>query len=60
MFGSVSEHFANLRHKKRCNICVTGLSALFRGIEVAMYPFYYGRPNMMFGSGLDHFTNHWT
>jgi hypothetical protein len=57
MFATVSEHFANIRHIKRCNTCVTGLNALFRGIEVAMYPLYYGRPNMMFGSGLDHFGN---
>jgi hypothetical protein len=53
----VSKHFANLRHIKRCNTCVSGLNALFRGIEVAMLPFYSGRPNMMFGSGLDHFAN---
>jgi hypothetical protein len=34
MFGGVSEHFANLQHKKRCNTCVSGLNALFRGTEV--------------------------
>jgi hypothetical protein len=34
MFGSVSEHFANLRHIKRCKTCVSGLNALFRGTEV--------------------------
>jgi hypothetical protein len=57
MLATVSEHFAYLRQIKRCNTCVTSLNALFRGIEVAMYPFYYGRPNMMFGSGLHHFAN---
>jgi hypothetical protein len=31
MFGGVSEHFANLQHKKRCNTCVSGPTALFRG-----------------------------
>jgi hypothetical protein len=39
MFGSVSEHFANLRHIKRCNSCVLGMNALFRGNEVVMHPF---------------------
>jgi hypothetical protein len=34
MFGSVSEHFANLRHIKRCITCVSDLNALFRGTEV--------------------------
>jgi hypothetical protein len=40
MFGSVSEHFANLRHI--CNSNVSGMNALFRGIDVAMHPFYSG------------------
>jgi hypothetical protein len=35
MFGGVSKHFTNLQHKKRCNTCVSGLNALFRGIEDA-------------------------
>jgi hypothetical protein len=34
MFGSFSEHFANLRHIKICKICVSGLNALFLGTEV--------------------------
>jgi hypothetical protein len=34
MFGSVSEHFANLWHIKRCKTCVSGLDALFWGTEV--------------------------
>jgi hypothetical protein len=50
MFGSVSEHFANFQHIQRCNTCVSGLNALFWGSEVAMHPFYSGRPKMMFGS----------
>jgi hypothetical protein len=57
MFGSVSEHFANLPHVKRCKIGVSGLYALFRGTEVAKHPFYYIGPEMMFGSDLDHFPN---
>jgi hypothetical protein len=57
MFGSLSELFANLRHIKRCNSCVSGLNALFRGIEVAMHPFYSGWPKIMFGGVLDHFAN---
>jgi hypothetical protein len=35
MFGSVSEHFANLRHIKRCHTYVSGRNALFQGTEVA-------------------------
>jgi hypothetical protein len=29
MFGSVSDHFANLRHVKTCKTCGLGLNALF-------------------------------
>jgi hypothetical protein len=54
---SVSKHFANLRHIKRCNTFVSILNALFQGIKVAVLLFYSGRPNMMFGSGLDHFAS---
>ena len=57
MFGSVSEHFANLRHVKRCKTCVLGLNALFRGTEVATHPFYSIGTKMMFGSVSDHFAN---
>jgi hypothetical protein len=57
MFESVLEHFHNLRHIKRCHSCVSGLNALFRGIEVAMHPFYYGWPKMMFRSVSEHFAN---
>jgi hypothetical protein len=57
MFGSVSQNFANLRHIRRCNSCVSGLNALFWGFEVAMHPFYYIRPKMMFGSVPEYFTH---
>jgi acid stress-induced BolA-like protein IbaG/YrbA len=57
MFGSVSEHFANLRYVKRCKTCVSGVNALFQGTEVAKYPFYSIRPKMMFGSDSEHFAN---
>ena len=35
MFGSVLEHYANIRHIKRGKACVSGLNALFQGTEVA-------------------------
>jgi hypothetical protein len=57
MFGSVSEHFANLRHVKRCKTCVSGLNALFRGNEVVKHSFYFIGTKMMFGSVTEHFTN---
>jgi acid stress-induced BolA-like protein IbaG/YrbA len=57
MFGSVSDHFTNLRQVKRCKTCVSGLNALFRGTEVVKHPFYSIGPKMMFGSVADHFTN---
>jgi hypothetical protein len=56
IFGSVSKHFAILRHVKRCKTCVLGLNALFRGTDVAKHPFYYIRPKMIFGSVSKHFT----
>jgi hypothetical protein len=56
MFGSVSDHFANIRHVKECKTCISGLNALFRGTDVAKHPFYSIRPKMMFGSVSDHFT----
>jgi hypothetical protein len=56
-FGSVSEHFANLQHVKRCKTCVSGLNALFRGTEVVKHPFYSIGPKMMFGSVTEHFAN---
>jgi hypothetical protein len=57
VFGSVSEHFANLRHVKRCKTCVSVLNALFWGIEVVKHPFYSIGPKMMFGSVSEHFAN---
>jgi hypothetical protein len=39
MFGSVSEHFANLQHTKICKTCVLVLIALFRGTKVVKHPF---------------------
>jgi hypothetical protein len=57
MFGSVSEHFTNLRHVKICKTCVSGLNALFRGTKVAKHPFHSIRTKMMFGSVLEHFDN---
>jgi hypothetical protein len=57
MFGSGSEHFANLRHVKRCKTYVSGLNALFRGTEVVKYSFYFIGTKMMFGSVSEHFAN---
>ena len=63
MFGSAPEHFANLRHVKRCKTCVSGLNTLFQGTEVTkmvsqqIHPFYSIRPKMMFGSAPEHFAN---
>jgi hypothetical protein len=57
VFGSVSEHFANLRHVKRCKTCVSGLNGLFWGTEVVKHPFYSIGPKIMFGSVSEHFAN---
>jgi hypothetical protein len=57
MFGSVSEHFTNLRQVIRCKTCVAALNALFRGTEVVKHPFYFIRPKTLFGSVSGHFTN---
>ena len=56
-FESISEHFANLWHVKRCKTCVLGLNALFRGTEVVKHPFYSVGLKMMFGSVSEHFAN---
>jgi hypothetical protein len=56
-FGSVSEHFANLQHVKRCKTCVSGPNALFRGTKVVKHPFYSIGPKMMFESVTEHFAN---
>jgi hypothetical protein len=57
MFGSVSEHFNNRLHVKRCKTCVSGLNALLGGTNVANNPFYYIGPKMMFGTVTEHFAN---
>jgi hypothetical protein len=54
MFGSVSEHFANLWHVKRCKTCDSGLNVLFWGTEVVKHPFYSLGPKMMLGSVSEH------
>jgi hypothetical protein len=59
MFGSVSNHFANLRHVKRRKTCVSSLNVLFGGTKVAKHPFYYIGTKMMFGSVLEHFAILW-
>jgi hypothetical protein len=57
MFGSVSEHLANLPHVKRSKTCVSSLYALFRDIEVVKHPFYFIRPKMLFVYVSEHFAN---
>jgi hypothetical protein len=57
MFGSVSEHFNNLLHVKRCKTCVLGLNALFRGTKVAKHPFYSIGPKLIYRNVTKHFTN---
>jgi hypothetical protein len=57
MFESVSEHFANLQHIKRCKTCVSGLNALFQDNKVMKHSFYYIRPEMMSGSLSELFAN---
>ena len=34
-FGSVSEHFANLRHEKSWKTCISSMKGLFRGTELS-------------------------
>jgi hypothetical protein len=50
MFGSVSEHFTNLRQVIRCKTCVSAPNALFQGTEVVKHTIYSVGPKMMFGS----------
>jgi hypothetical protein len=54
MFGTVSEHFANLRQATRCKPCVPSLNALIRGTN--FWNTSIG-PKMMFGSVSKYFTN---
>jgi hypothetical protein len=46
MFGSVSEHFANLQHIKDAKLFGLGCNW---GTEVVKHPFYSIGPKMMFG-----------
>jgi hypothetical protein len=57
MFGIVSEHFANLRHVKRCKSCVSDMNVLSQGTKVVKHAFYSIGPKMMFGSVSKHFAN---
>jgi hypothetical protein len=57
MFGSVLEHFTNLRLAKSCKTCVSGLDSLFRGTKVVKHPFYSIGPKLMFRSVSEHFAN---
>jgi hypothetical protein len=59
MFGSVPEHFANLRHVKRWETWVSYLNALFRGTKLASEPFYSIGTKITFGSVSEHFANIW-
>jgi hypothetical protein len=57
MFGSVSEHFANLRQVTRYKTCLSGMNTLFWGTEDVKHPFYSIGPKLMFGSVSKHFAN---
>jgi hypothetical protein len=59
MFGTVSEHFINRLHVKRCKNGASGLNALFGGTKVANNPFYSIGHKMMFGSVTEYFANLW-
>jgi hypothetical protein len=54
MFGSVSEHFTNLRHEKMQNLRPS-LNAQFWDTKVVNHPFYSIGPKMMFASVSEHF-----
>ena len=47
MFGSVLEHFADLRHEKWCKTYVSGLNPLFRGTELPEKGFATNAPNLL-------------
>jgi hypothetical protein len=63
MFGSVLEHFENLRNVRSCKTYVLGMNALFWGTELAkmvshqMHQLYCLGPKMFFGSVFKHFIN---
>jgi hypothetical protein len=52
MFGSVSEHFANLPYVNDAKLVCSSLNALFPGTKVAKHPF-----KKMFVSLSEHFAN---
>ena len=60
MFESVQEHFTDLRHLKQGRTCISGLNALYRGIEGSKMvqqrdqPFNPIRPQAMFESLQEH------
>jgi hypothetical protein len=56
IYGSVTEHFANLLHVKRRKL-VSGLNALLRGTKVEKHPFYSIGPKMIYRSVTEHLTN---
>jgi hypothetical protein len=56
MFGSVSDHFTNVRQVKTSKTCVSSLDTLFRGPEDVKHPFYSIGPIMMFESVSEHFV----
>jgi hypothetical protein len=43
--------------RRRCETCVSGLNALFRGAKDENHPFYSIGPKMMFESVSEHFAN---
>ena len=63
MFGSVSEHFVDLRHVIRSKNCVLSLNTPFRGTKLTKmvsqrnHPFNSIRPKMMFRSVSEHFAD---
>jgi hypothetical protein len=56
MFGSVTEHFANLWHVKRWKTCVRPWTH-YSGTKGTKHPLYSIGTKMMFGSVSEHFTN---
>jgi hypothetical protein len=59
MFGSVSEHFANLLRVKKKQYLRSSLNAQLWGTKVAKHSFYSIGTKTMFGSVPEHFANLW-
>jgi hypothetical protein len=57
MFVSISEHFNNLLHVKRCKTCVSGMNALFRATKVVKHSFYSIGPKMTYRNVSERFAN---